>query len=158
MAMIETDALRWLHTVGGAILLGTGVAITFFMVTAQRTGDVRLIAHMCGAVLLAEMVFTVGAVIAQPLTGTLLVLQSGSPVLEGWTRRALEIYISIGVVWLTALWAQYRMWQMARHARDHRHALPAQYLAYFRLWLAFAIYAVLAVLVILWLMIAKPDL
>ena len=30
--------LRWLHVLGAAVLMGTGVGIAFFMLMAHRTG------------------------------------------------------------------------------------------------------------------------
>ena len=63
--MAIVDVLRWMHVIGAAVLLGTGTGIAFFMMMAHRTRDPRLIAHVAGTVVIADMLFTATAVIAQ---------------------------------------------------------------------------------------------
>ena len=69
--------LRWVHIIGAAVLLGTGAGIAFFMVMAHRTRDARLIAHAASIVVIADWLFTATAVVAQPITGTLLAMEMG---------------------------------------------------------------------------------
>ena len=66
-----------LHIVGAAVLLGTGAGIAFFMLMGHRGGDARVIAHTAGVVVLADMVFTATAVVAQPITGAALAMLGG---------------------------------------------------------------------------------
>ena len=72
--------LRWAHIIGATVLLGTGAGIAFFMVMAHRTRDARLIAHTASVVVIADWLFTATAVVAQPVTGTLLAMEMGWPL------------------------------------------------------------------------------
>lgn len=65
MSPLVIDILRWLHVVGAAVLFGTGAGIAFFMLLAHRTGDPKLVAHVAGSVVVADMVFTAVAVVLQ---------------------------------------------------------------------------------------------
>ncbi len=81
--------LRWLHVIGACVLLGTGAGIAFFMVMAHRGGDAALIAGTARIVVIADMVFTATAAIAQPLTGWLLARETGRDLTEGWILASL---------------------------------------------------------------------
>ena len=99
--MIETELLlRWLHVIGASVLLGTGAGIAFFMLMAWRTRDVVVIAHTAGIVVLADFLFTMLAVIAQPLTGWLLAREVGWSLGEPWIMLSLVLYGVTGALWL----------------------------------------------------------
>ena len=70
------------------MLLGTGAGIAFFMLMAHRTGNAALIAHTASVVVVADLLFTASAVVAQPLSGALLAhLAGGWPLSTGWIGR-----------------------------------------------------------------------
>lgn len=149
-------ALRWLHVIGAAVLLRTGAGIAFFMLMAHRTRDPVLIAHTAGIVVVADYLFTATAVVAQPVTGTLLVQTAGWGWGHGWLWLSIALYVLTGVFWLPVVWMQTRMRDLARSAALASSPLPRRYFRLFRLWFACGIPAFLAVLAILWLMLAKP--
>ena len=62
-------ALKYLHIVGAAVLLGTGAGIAFFMLLAHRTGEPVIVAGVARIVVIADFLFTATAVVAQPVTG-----------------------------------------------------------------------------------------
>jgi len=152
------DLLRWLHGIGATVLLGTGAGIAFFMLMAHRTRQPALVAHVAGTVVVADLLFTATAVIAQPLTGLGLALLIGWPLTEGWLLVSLALYVLTGLFWLPVVWIQLRMRDLARAAAREGLPLPGQYHRLFRIWFACGIPAFLAVLAILWLMLAKPSL
>ena len=156
--MEPVDVLRWLHVIGAAVLLGTGAGIAFFMLMAHRTRQPALVAHVAGTVVVADLLFTATAVIAQPLTGLGLALLIGWPLTEGWLLVSLALYVLTGLFWLPVVWIQLRMRDLARAAAREGMPLPGQYHRLFRIWFACGIPAFLAVLAILWLMLAKPSL
>jgi uncharacterized membrane protein len=90
--------LRWAHIIGATVLLGTGAGIAFFMVMAHRTRDARLIAHTASIVVIADWLFTATAVVAQPITGTLLAMEMGWPLTQGWIVAALALYVLTGAL------------------------------------------------------------
>jgi len=149
-------ALKFLHIVGGAVLLGTGVGIAFFLLQAHRTGDASVIAAVGRIVIVADFLFTATAVIVQPVTGLLLALQLGYPVLTGWIALSISLYILVGCLWLPVVWMQMKLQRLAAEAAAGSTPLTPQYYRLFGLWFAFGVPAFAAVLAILWLMIAKP--
>jgi uncharacterized membrane protein len=152
------DILRWLHVIGATVLLGTGAGIAFFMLMAHRTHRPALVAHVAGTVVVADLLFTATAVVAQPLTGLGLAHLIGWPLAEGWRLASLGLYVFTGLFWLPVVWIQLRMRDLARAAAREGLPLPGQYHRLFRIWFACGIPAFLAVLAIVWLMLAKPSL
>ncbi|HYE26679.1 MAG TPA: DUF2269 domain-containing protein [Allosphingosinicella sp.] len=149
--------LKWLHLIGAAVLLGTGAGIAFFMLSAHRTGDARVIAAVARIVVLADYVFTATAVVAQPVTGVLLARITGHALGEGWILLSLALYLLTGAFWLPVVWMQSRMRALAQAAAAAGTALPPEYHRLFRRWFAFGFPAFTAVLAIFWLMIARPE-
>ena len=148
--------LKYLHVVGAAVLLGTGAGIAFFMLLAHRTGDARIVAGVARIVVIADLVFTATAVVAQPVTGLALTALAGYALLEGWMAVSIALYLMVGALWLPVVWMQIRMRDLAADAARHGLPLPPAYHRLFRRWFAFGVPAFAGVLAILWLMIAKP--
>ena len=147
---------RWLHLIGASVLLGTGSGIAFFMLMANRTGDPNFIARTAHTVILADWVFTASAVLLQPLTGTLLALQLGWPLTQGWIVLSVALYVLTGLFWLPVVWIQVQLARMAQAAADVGSSLPPRYGRLFRIWWLCGIPAFLAVLTIFYLMSARP--
>lgn len=150
--------LRWLHVVGATVLLGTGAGIAFFMVMADRTKDVRIIAHTAGVVVVADWAFTATTVLLQPITGALLALQLGWRLSEGWIALSLALYVVTGLFWLPVVWMQHKMRALAQAALEKDEPLPPRYHQLFRTWFLCGFPAFFAVLAIVWLMVARPTL
>ena len=151
-------ALKFLHVLGATVLLGTGTGIAFFMLMAHLSRDAMFVARTAGVVVLADMLFTATAVVAQPLTGYLLTRELGVSLTEPWLATSLVLYAAAGLFWLPVVWMQARMRDLARDAAAAGAALPFAYHRLFRLWFAFGIPGFGSVLAILWLMIDKPSL
>jgi uncharacterized membrane protein len=149
--------LKYLHVVGAAVLLGTGSGIAFFMLMAHRTGDPRLVAEAARIVVIADFLFTATAVVAQPVTGVLLVREVGYSMSEGWIVASIGLYIVTGVFWLPVVWLQMQLRDIATQAVQDRNDLPPSYHRYFWTWFCFGFPAFGAVAAIFWLMIARPD-
>lgn len=149
--------LRWLHVVGATVLLGTGAGIAFFMLMAHRTRDPHLIAHVAGTVVIADAVFTLSSVVAQPVTGTLLAYELGWTLRDGWLALSIALYVLTGLFWLPVVWIQMQLHRIAAEAARTRSSLPARYDRLFRIWFACGIPAFAAVLTIVWLMLARPP-
>ena len=150
--------LKYFHVVGAMVILGTGAGIAFFMLMAHLSRDAAFVARTAGVVVLADMVFTATAVIAQPLTGYLLVRETGLSLSEGWVVASLVLYGVAGLFWFPVVWMQERMRELAAMAASAGEPLPLAYHRLFRLWFAFGFPGFGSVMLILWLMIAKPSL
>ncbi len=148
--------LKWLHVIGATVLLGTGAGIAFFMMMAHRTRDAKTIADVASIVVVADYVFTLSAVIAQPITGLGLAHAVGYPLTSGWIALSVALYFFTGAFWVPVVFMQRRMRDLARIAAQDGAPLPDEYFRLYRRWFAFGFPAFFAVLAIFWLMIARP--
>src|SRR5215216_6560671 len=149
--------LKYLHVIGAAVLLGTGSGIAFFMLAAHLSGKSVVIAGVARIVVIADFTFTATAVVVQPITGTLLALNVGYSLWNGWIAWSILLYLITGALWLPVVWMQIRLRNLAAAAAAGQTDLPAEYHRLFWTWFAFGIPAFTAVATILWLMIAKPQ-
>jgi uncharacterized membrane protein len=151
-------AVKFLHVIGATVLLGTGAGIAFFMLMAHLDGRPAVIAGVARIVVIGDFLFTATAVVAQPVTGVLLVHLVGYSLLDGWIVLSILLYILTGAFWLPVVWMQMRMRDLAAAAAANEgEALPGSYYRLFWTWFAFGFPAFGAVLGIYWLMIARPQ-
>jgi len=148
--------VKYLHVLGAIVILGTGTGIAFFMLMAHRTDNAEFIARTASVVVIADAIFTLSAVIFQPVTGGLLMMLSAMPVTERWLVASLALYVFAGLFWIPVVFMQIEMRDLARKAAEQRVALPERYFVLFRRWFAFGFPGFGATMLILWLMIAKP--
>jgi uncharacterized membrane protein len=148
--------VEYLHVLGAIVILGTGTGIAFFMLMAHRSGEAAFIARTASVVVIADMLFTLSAVIAQPITGGLLMMLSNTRLAERWLAASLGLYAVAGLFWVPVVFMQIEMRDLARLAVEKGAALPPRYFALFRRWFLFGIPGFGSVMIILWLMIAKP--
>jgi uncharacterized membrane protein len=154
---MELDPLiRWLHVIGAAILFGTGAGIAFFMVMAQRSGRLEVIAHVARSVVIADFLFTATTVVAQPITGYLLARRTGWDMSEGWIVLSLVLYGVAGLLWLPVVWIQIQLRDMAEQSAASGAPLPARYRRLYRIWFYSGFPAFGAVAIIYWLMLSRP--
>jgi uncharacterized membrane protein len=149
-------AIEYLHVLGAIVILGTGTGIAFFMLMAHRSRDAAFIARMAEVVVIADFIFTLSAVLLQPVTGGLLMWLSSTSITEGWLMTSLALYAVAGVFWVPVVFMQIEMRDLARAAVAKSTPLPPRYFALFRRWFLFGIPGFGSVMAILWLMIAKP--
>ena len=151
-------AVKFLHAIGAAVLLGTGAGIAFFMLMAHLDGRPGVIAGVARIVVIADFLFTATAVVAQPVTGVVLAHLAGYSLLDGWIVLSILLYILAGAFWLPVIWMQRRMRDLAAAAASKESAaLPRSYHRLIWTWFAFGFPAFGAVLAIYWLMIARPQ-
>jgi uncharacterized membrane protein len=149
--------VKYLHVVGAIVILGTGTGIAFFMLMAHRSRDAAFIARTAGVVVIADMLFTLSAVILQPISGGFLMALSATSFTERWLMVSLALYVLAGVFWIPVIFLQIEIRDLARAADEKAQPLPPRYFALFRRWVLFGIPGFGSVVIILWLMIAKPD-
>jgi uncharacterized membrane protein len=148
--------VKYLHVLGAIVILGTGTGIAFFMLMAHRTNDVDFIARTASVVVIADAIFTLSAVILQPVSGGLLMMLSATSFTERWLLVSLALYAVAGLFWIPVVFMQIEMRDLARKASEQRAALPERYFVLFRRWFAFGFPGFGATMLILWLMVAKP--
>ncbi len=148
--------IKYLHVLGAIVILGTGSGIAFFMLMAHRSGDAAFIARTASVVVLADMLFTLSAVIAQPVTGVILMQMSQTSFTEGWLATALVLYVVTGAFWIPVVFIQREMRDLARVAAEKHAPLPPRYFTLFDRWFCCGIPGFGSVMAIVYLMIAKP--
>jgi uncharacterized membrane protein len=148
--------IKYLHVLGAIVILGTGSGIAFFMLMAHRSHDAAFIARTAGVVVIADAIFTLSAVLLQPLSGGLLMMLSNTSITERWLLASLGLYAVAGLFWVPVVFMQIEMRDLARKAAEMREVLPPRYFALYRRWFAFGFPGFGATMLILWLMIAKP--
>ena len=149
-------SVRKILVLGAIVILGTGTGIAFFMLMAHRSGDASFIARTASTVVIADMLFTLTAVLLQPVTGGVLMLLSSTGFGEIWLSTSLALYAVAGLFWVPVIFMQIEMRDLARAAAATGAPLPPRYFALFRRWFLFGIPGFGSVMAILWLMIAKP--
>jgi uncharacterized membrane protein len=149
--------IKYLHVLGAIFILGTGTGIAFFMLMAHRSGDPAFIARTAAHVVIADMLFTASAVVLQPVTGWVLMVQSATTLAEHWLTTSLGLYVVAGLFWIPVVFMQIEMRDLARAATARNASLPPRYFVLFRRWFMFGIPGFGSVMIILWLMIAKPQ-
>lgn len=149
--------LKYLHIIGASVLLGTGAGIAFFMLLAHRTDEPAIVAGVARIVVIADFLFTATAVVAQPITGFLLVWHLGYPLGDHWIVASIVLYLVTGLFWLPVVWMQMEMRRLAAEAAESGTPLPRRYHLLFRTWFAFGFPAFASVLAIFWLMIQRPP-
>jgi uncharacterized membrane protein len=148
--------VKYLHVLGAIVILGTGTGIAFFMLMAHRSGDPAFIARTATTVVTADMLFTLTAVLLQPVTGGLLMALSATTLAERWLVISLGLYAVAGLFWIPVIFMQIEMRNLARVALVQRQPLPPRYFVLFHRWFGFGIPGFGSVMLILWLMVAKP--
>lgn len=150
--------LKTLHILSSTLLFGTGLGTAYFMWFTHRGGNVAAIATAARLTVRADLLFTTPAVIAQPLTGVLLMRELGFGFDTPWLQAAIALYLVAGACWLPVVWLQWRARELAQAAWRADTPLPAAYHRAMRWWFALGWPAFLAVIATFWLMVAKPAL
>ncbi len=150
------DLIRVAHVLGACVLIGTGTGIAFFMLMAHRTADPSFVAKTASVVVVADMVFTATAAIAQPITGYLLMRHLGWSFFDGWLALSLALYVIIGLFWLPVVWIQAKMRDEAQMSVQQGIALTTRYNRLYRIWFACGVPAFSAIVVLLWMMVTRP--
>ena len=148
--------VKYLHVLGAIVILGTGTGIAFFMLTAHLSRDAAFIARTAATVVIADVLFTLSAVVLQPLSGGLLMALSAASLTERWLMASLFLYAVAGLFWIPvvscrskcAIWLA-PPWRMTSHCRR-------AIMSCFAAGACSAFPGFGSVMIILWLMIAKP--
>jgi uncharacterized membrane protein len=145
-----------LHILSATVLFGTGLGIAFFFWAAARSDDrARLFAAR--TTVRADFIFTLPAVILQPITGALLIAKPGFDPREPWLLASLALYALAGLCWLPVVWLQIRMKRMLEAKVAGAEFDSAAFERLRKAWFLLGWPAFLALIVIFWLMVTKPS-
>lgn len=145
-----------MHILSATVLFGTGLGIAFFFWSARQSDDrARLFAAR--TTVRADFLFTLPAVVLQPLTGAWLVARSGIDPRTPWILVSIGLYILAGLCWLPVVWIQVKMKKMLEASIEGGPFDRRAYERLRRIWFLLGWPAFLGLLVIFWLMVAKPS-
>ena len=158
--MISDDALilivKWLHIVSATLLFGTGLGSAFYKYMADRSGDLKTIAHTNKTVVTADWVFTAPTVILQPMTGIMLIKLRGYSFDETWLMCSIALFMIAGACWLYVVYLQISMRGLAHQALQLQTPLDDAYYHQMNVWLWLGVVAFSCVIGVFYLMVFKP--
>ncbi len=135
-----------------ALFLGAGIGSVFYKIMADRTGNVRVIAATMRHLVIADLIFTVPAVIGMPVTGMIMLNGDYS---APWVMTAFKLYVLAGIPWLIAVKLQYDMRRLACDAAEQDTALSPDYARKTRVWKLLGIPSFAASVLLVYVMVFK---
>jgi uncharacterized membrane protein len=91
--------LKLIHVVAVILFLGNVITGLFWKAHADRTRDVRFIAHTMHGIIRSDRWFTIPGVVVITVAGILAAIQAGLPILRtGWILWSLVAFSVSGIV------------------------------------------------------------
>lgn len=151
---MDYSLIKTLHIISATILFGTGLGTAYFMWSANRTRDARVVAAVTQHVVRADWLFTAPTILIQPITGAWLAYSAGY-AWNGWLGVSLALFVLAGLCWLPVVWLQIRMRNASKLAALYGHALPSSYWRDARIWFWLGVPAFGAMVGVFFLMVFK---
>lgn len=148
--------IKTLHIMSSTILFGTGIGIAFFMFRSYFTDNIQEKLYAARNTVFADYIFTLPAVIIQPVTGFWLVWQGGYGWMDLWLTITYTIYIISGLCWLPVVWIQIQLKKMTEKSVETGEPLPELYHKLFKIWFLLGWPAFTGLVVVFFLMVMKP--
>lgn len=149
--------IKTLHIISATIVFGTGIGIANFMFFGSRSRVPVERAFAARMTVKADFLFTLPAVIVQPLSGAWLVWQGGFLWSDYWLVVTYGLYLLAALCWVPVVFIQIRMKVMLEaHARGEAID-EAAYDRLFCNWFVLGWPAFGGLVVIFWLMVTKPT-
>jgi uncharacterized membrane protein len=149
--------VKTLHVLSATVLFGTGAGIAFFLLKGHLSGEPAARRFAAAMTVRADNLFTLPAVIIQPLSGAWLVWRGGFGWSERWLVVTYALYLLVGACWLPVVAIQMRM-KAILEAEAITGCLDEAMLArLFGWWFALGWPAFGGLIVVFYLMVAKPP-
>lgn len=148
--------VKALHILSATILFGTGLGIAFFFWSSRNSDDdARLFAAR--TTVRADFIFTLPAVMAQPLTGVWLIGLTGLDWADLWLVVSYALYLLAGLCWLPVVWIQFQIMRMLERKADGEEFDVARFETLRRTWFMLGWPAFGGLILVFYLMVAKPS-
>lgn len=149
--------IKTIHVISATILFGTGIGIAFFFFLPHlRQNDVTARLAAAKMTVTADFLFTLPAVIAQPLTGAWLVWKGGFDWADYWLVMTYALYVVAGLCWVPVVLIQIRLKQMLEAQAVGTTIDQRAYERLFHWWFILGWPAFGGLVFIFFLMVAKP--
>ena len=149
-------SIKTLHILSSTILFGTGIGIAFFMIRSRFTDNIREKSYVTKNTVLADYLFTLPAVVVQPVSGIALIHMAGFDWTAYWLLATYVIYIIAGLCWLTVVWIQIQLKEICLEATENGTELPERYNKLFKIWFLLGWPTFAGLVAVFYLMVAKP--
>jgi len=147
---------KTLHIISSTILFGTGLGIAFFMFCARYAKNIHEKYYATRFTVLADYIFTAPAVVLQPLTGIVLIMNGGFDPNALWLHLTYGLYALAGICWLPVVWIQIQMKRILAECVATGAEIPARYSKLYSIWFWLGWPAFFSLIGIFYLMVAKP--
>lgn len=152
-------AIKFVHLVAAAAMLGTWLGVALFMLLAHRSDNPSVVALTSRFAVSVEKFVMIAAVALQPISGFALAGAIGlSPLDEFWIELSLALYVVVVAAWLGALRVEIRIRDTSRQAALDNVPLPVGYRGLFRLYSALTWPGLAGTVVLFLLMTWQPRL
>ena len=148
--------IKVVHIISSTILFGTGLGIAFFMFRSYFSEPIQEKYYAVHNTVLADYLFTLPAVVLQPLTGAWLVWKGGYNWADTWLVWAYILYLFAGLCWIPVAWIQIQLRTMLNVSLGNHTLLPSKYQTLFRIWFILGWPAFISLVLIFFLMVYKP--
>jgi len=150
-------AVKTLHILSATVLFGTGLGIAYFFWMGGRSGDDRVALFAARATVLADFLFTLSAVIVQPLTGAWLVWRGGFNPLDLWLVTTYALFAIAGACWVPVVFIQIRIRRLLEIKVAGRDVDSDEYARLRRWWFFLGWPAFVSLILVFHLMVTKPS-
>lgn len=149
--------LESLHLVGVVLFLGTVIVSAWWKLSADRTGDAKVIAFAQGQVAGADLRLTLVGIVLIAVGGPINAILQGLPFSLFWVALAMGLFGASVVIWLAVMIPLQR--RLCRMAADFGGAgiIPQEYWAMERRWMTFCVLSMAFALSVIPIMVFKPD-
>jgi uncharacterized membrane protein len=149
--------VKTVHVLSATVLFGTGAGTAFFMLKGHLSGVPAARRFAAATTVRADFLFTLPAVIVQPLTGAWLVWKSGFDWSDRWLVTTYALYLLAGACWLPVVAIQMRIKAILEAETVVGSLDEAMLSRLFAWWLALGWPAFSGLIVVFYLMVAKPS-
>jgi len=149
-------AIKFVHVLVAAAMFGTALAVALFMVLADRSGNVSVIAVTARFAVVVDLMVMIPALALQPISGFPLASAVGLTLGEFWIMLSLLIYALIVAGWLAVLVLEIRIRDLTQEAVLAGLPLPEAYFGMFRLYTVLVWPTLAAMILVFALMIWQP--
>lgn len=149
--------IKTLHIVSSTIVFGTGLGIAFFFWFSHRSHDPGARLFAARATVRADFLFTLPAVIVQPLSGIWLIWRSGLDWADLWLVATYALYTLAAVCWVPVVIIQMRLKAMLERQAAEMPIEQSSYDQLFKWWFRLGWPAFGGLVVVFFLMVAKPS-
>jgi uncharacterized membrane protein len=152
-------AIKFVHVLAAAVMLGAWLCLVIFMLLAHRSGNPSVVALTSQFVVSVEVMVVAAAIVMQPISGIPLAFAIGlSPLGEFWIVVSLLLYAIILACWLAAVRIEIRIRGLTREASLNSLPLSAAYRRLFRIWCVLVCPVLVGMVAVFALMIWQPRL